>query len=102
EARANTDPVLSPNGEYVVFTNHSSLSGESFLLRMNLQTGAVLSLTNGSSGALEVNDALPAFSPDGSKIAFTWTDGVDTDVYVLNAARGKAVTQGTDGEGFCL
>ena len=100
DARANTNPVISPNGEYVVFTNHSSLTGESFLLRMNLKTGAVLNLTNGTAGAMEVNDALPAFSPDGSKIAFTWTDGADTDVYVMNASNGRTVTRVTDDNAY--
>lgn len=99
--RSNTDPVLSPDGRYVVFTNHSTLTGESFLLRMDLKTGAVLNLTNGTSGALEVNDSLPAFSPDGSKIAFTWSDGGSTtDVYVMNAADGKVVRAVTDDNAF--
>jgi Tol biopolymer transport system component len=98
--RSNTDPVLSPDGHYVVFTNHSTLTGESFLLRMDLQTGAVLNLTNGTAGAVEVNDSLPAFSPDGSQIAFTWTDGSATDVYVMDAADGKVVRAVTDDNAF--
>ena len=98
--RSNTDPVLSPNGQYVVFTNHSTITGESFLLCMDLQTGSVLNLTNETAGAMEVNDSLPAFSPDGSKIAFTWTDGSTTDVYVMDAADGKVVRAVTDDSAF--
>jgi TolB protein len=47
-----------------------------------------------------VNDSLPAFSPDGSKIAFTWTDGEDTDVYVMNTANGQTVKKITDDNGY--
>jgi Tol biopolymer transport system component len=100
DARSNTDPVLSPNGRYVVFTNHSSLSGESFLLRLDLVTGQVLNLTNGTAGAMQVNDNLPAWSPDSTKIAFTWTNGSSTDVYVMNASDGTEVTAVTDDKAF--
>ncbi len=93
-------PVLSPDGRYVVFTNHSGLTGESFLLRMDLKTGAVLNLTNGTAGAEQVDDALPKWSPDSSKIAFTWTEGADTNVFVMNASDGKAVTHITDDDGL--
>ncbi len=98
--RSNTDPVQSPDDGHVVFTNHSTLTGESFLLSMDLRTGSVLNLTNGTAGAVEVNDSLPVFSPDGSKIAFTWTDVATTDVYVMDAATGKVVTQITDDNAF--
>jgi Tol biopolymer transport system component/O-antigen ligase len=100
DVRSNTDPVLSPDGRYVVFTNHSGLSGESFLLRMDLKTGAVLNLTNGTAGAQQVDDALPKWSPDSTKIAFTWTEGTNTNVFVMNASDGKAVTHVTDDNAF--
>jgi Tol biopolymer transport system component len=100
DARSNTDPVLSPNGQYVVFTNTSSLTGESFLLSLNLLTGAVLNLTNGTAGAMQVDDAQPAWSPDSSKIAFTTTEGGNTDVYVMNASDGTEVTAVTDDNAY--
>jgi Tol biopolymer transport system component len=96
DARSNTDPVISPDGRYVVFTNTSTITNESFLLRLDRQTGSVLNLTNGSAGALRVDDAHPAFSPDGSQVAFTWTNGGVTDVYVMDTATGaqiEAITQ---------
>lgn len=102
DARANTDPVLSPNGHYVVFTNHSSLTGESFLLSMNLQTGAVLNLTNGTAGAMEVNDSQPSWSPTGNEIAFTTTEGAYTDVYVMNAATGLEMREITTDNSFAM
>lgn len=96
DLRSNTDPVISPDGRYVVFTSHSNLTNESFLLRMDLTTGEVLSLTNGTAGAMQVNDNLASWSPDSSKIAFTWTDGQFTDVNVLNASDGTSVRAITD------
>jgi Tol biopolymer transport system component len=96
DVRSNTDPVLSPDGRYVVFTNHSTLTGESFLLRMDLRTGEVLNLTNGTAGAMQVDDSLPKWSPDSTKIAFTWSEGSYTDVFVMRASDGKAVTHVTD------
>ena len=51
DARSNTDPVLSPDGSSLVFTSHSTLTNESFLVRMDLRTGDVLNLTNGTAGA---------------------------------------------------
>jgi len=74
---------------------------------MDLRTGAVLNLTNGTAGAVQVNDALPKWSPDGTKIAFTWTEGaamgghgLSTDVFVMNASDGKAVTHVTDDNAY--
>jgi Tol biopolymer transport system component len=100
DARSNTDPVISPDGRYVVFTNHSGLTGESFLLRMDLKTGSVLNLTNGTAGAQQVNDSLPKWSPDSTKIAFTWSQGAYTDVFVMKASDGKAVTNMTDDNAY--
>jgi Tol biopolymer transport system component len=98
DARANTDPVISPDGRYVVFTNTSTITNESFLLRLDRETGDVLNLTNGTSGALRVDDAHPAFSPDGSQIAFTWTNGASTDVYVMDTATGEQLDAITEDE----
>ena len=96
DARANTDPVLSPDGHYVVFTNRSTLTNESFLLRMDLFTGEVLNLTNGTAGALRVDDASPKWSPDSSQIAFSWTQGTNANIYVMRASDGLEVTHVTD------
>jgi Tol biopolymer transport system component len=100
DARSNTDPVLSPNGQYVVFTNTSSITGESFLLSMNIATGAVLNLTNGTAGAEQVDDEQPAWSPNSQDIAFTTTEGGSTDVYVMNATTGLQVTAVTDDNAY--
>ncbi|MCW2700734.1 MAG: Component of the Tol biopolymer transport system, partial [Blastococcus sp.] len=87
DARANTDPVFTADGRAVIVTNTSTLTGESFLLRIDLATGSVLNLTNATSGALPVDDRTSALSPDGRRVAFAWTNGAFTDIY----------TMGTDG-----
>jgi len=96
DARSNTDPVISPDGRYVVFTSHSTLTSESFLVRLDLQTNEVLNLTNGTAGAVRVDDSSAKFSPDSQKIAFSWTQGSATDIFVMRAADGLAITHVTD------
>ncbi|HEY5822518.1 MAG TPA: O-antigen ligase family protein [Propionibacteriaceae bacterium] len=91
DSRGNTRPRLSPDGKAVVVTNTSTLTGESFLLRIDLKTGAVLSLTNGTAGAMPTDDADAAFSPDGSRIAFAWSQANLRGIYTMNAKTGKTV-----------
>jgi Tol biopolymer transport system component len=90
DTRSNTDPAFTPDGRAVVVTNTSTLTGESFLLRIDLGTGTVLNLTNATSGAVPVDDRTAAVSPDGMRIAFTWRNGAVTDVYTM-AADGAGV-----------
>jgi dipeptidyl aminopeptidase/acylaminoacyl peptidase len=75
--RGNTDPTLSPDGRTVVVANRSAVASESFLLRIDLQTGAVLNLTNGTAGAQRVDDNFPEISPDGSRVALDTASGTD-------------------------
>lgn len=91
DARGNTDPVVTPDGRAVIVTNTSTLTGESFLLRIDLRTGAVLNLTNGTSGAMAVDDSLPAVSPDGRRVAFSWLRDGRRDLYLMDAATGYDV-----------
>lgn len=95
DLRANRWPDISPDGRYVVFTSTSIKTGESFLLRMDLVTAEVLSLTNMTSGAMPVGDFEARFSPDGSQIAFATALGDGTEIMVMNAD-GLNVRQVTD------
>ncbi len=70
EARGNSDPDFSPDGRYLIFTNTSSLDGESFILRLDLQTGAIVNLTNVTAGAVPTADEDARYSPNGQRIAF--------------------------------
>ena len=85
DARGNTDPDVSPDGRYVVFTNLSTLTQESFILRLDLQTGDVVNLTNVTVGAVPVADANPRYSPDGSRITFNSSSAGGSQIYVMRA-----------------
>jgi Tol biopolymer transport system component len=93
ELRANTDPDLSPDGTRVLVTNLSP-TGESFLLLIDLRSGAVLNLTNVTSGINTVSDSGGRFSPDGQTIAFSSTVGADRQILTMadDGSRVKPVT----------
>jgi Tol biopolymer transport system component len=85
DARGNTDPDVSPDGRYVIFTNTSSLRYESFVLRLDLVTGQVMNLTNVTAGAVPVADYQPRYSPDGRQIAFVSTQGGSSHITLMHA-----------------
>lgn len=84
EVRGNVEPSFSPDGRYLVVTNISEVSRESFLLRIDLRTGAVLNLTNGTAGAMPTADFNPEWSPDGGHVAFSTVIGASTQIAVVD------------------
>jgi len=100
DLRGNTEPDISPDGRYVVTTNVSSVTNESFLLRIDLVTGERFNLTNATSGAMPVDDAQPRFSPDGQSLAFTSSFEGHAGVYVMDAATGLGVRSLTEDDFF--
>jgi Tol biopolymer transport system component len=88
---------MTPDGTAVIVRNTSTLTGESFLLRLDLRTGTVLNLTNGTAGAVPTDDAEPALSADGRRIAFTWTEGTLRSVHAMDARTGDTVTDLVNG-----
>jgi Tol biopolymer transport system component/O-antigen ligase len=98
DVRGSSQPVMTPDGAAVIVRNTSTLTGESFLLRIDLRTGAVLNLTNGTAGAVPTDDADPALSADGRRIAFTWTEGSLRSVHAMDAGSGERVTDLVGGE----
>ena len=100
DRRSSTDPAISPDGRFVVVTNTSTLTGESALLRIDLATGDVLNLTNGTAGMEAVDDAHARHSADGNRLAFTWTHDGSTEVHTMDAASGADVTRVTADEHF--
>jgi Tol biopolymer transport system component len=95
EARGNVEPSFSPDGRYLTFTNVSSVNEESFVLRLDLVTGAVLSLTNATAGAMPVGDAQAVWSPDGEQLAFSSTTMDGVDIWTMDAD-GYHATKLTD------
>jgi Tol biopolymer transport system component len=85
DARGNADPDVSRDGRYVVFTNFSTLTAESFILRLDLQTGEVINLTNATSGAMPVADSHPRYSPDGSHIVFASATGASSQLFMMDS-----------------
>ncbi|GAC1364984.1 MAG: hypothetical protein NVSMB32_08090 [Actinomycetota bacterium] len=96
DAHGNTDPDISPDGRSVVFTNVSEFTQESAVLRIDLTTGEVYSLTNATAGAMPTQDSQSRFSPDGSQVAFVSTVGRSTQIFVMQTADGRKVRQITD------
>ncbi len=90
ELRANTDPDISPDGRFVVFTNVSP-TGESFILRLDLGSGEVVSLTNATAGANSVSDTSPRYSPDGRRVAFSSSVGATRQILVTDADGRNAI-----------
>lgn len=73
-----SSPALSPDGEAIVFTY------ENDLWKVSTSGGVAYRLT-----ALEGNESLPRFSPDGKWIAFTASQNGRDNVYVMPASGGE-------------
>jgi Tol biopolymer transport system component len=90
------EPVLSPDGRKVAYTSQGDSTtnpgGDYEVYVVNAADGSdKKNLTNNTS----VNDSTPAFSPDGTKIAYesagiqTSNPEGDNEVYVMNALDGS-------------
>lgn len=100
EWRGNSQPDLSPSGRYLVVTNLSSTTAESFLLRIDLKTHRVFNLTNATAGAVPTTDFDPRFSPDGGSIAFaTMRDG-SAQIATIDSRTGRHFHALTDDKYF--
>ena len=76
-----TDPAPSPDGRTV------ALASRGWLWLLDLETGVARRLTSG--GAV---DARPAWSPDGTRLAFVRDHGDETEIAVLDVASGAEET----------
>ena len=87
----NRDPSWSPDGSKIVFTSNRSGAGKAEIWMANADGSGLLRLTTSvqrgsdGQGPLFTFDFGPAWSPDGTKIAFVSNrDGADTELYIMN------------------
>ncbi len=96
----STQPAPSPDGSRIAFVRgawwpqegHPTADVDLFLFRM--ADASLVQLTSGPA-----NDASPAWSPDGGKIAFASDRDGPLDLYVMNAD-GSGITRLTSNVGF--
>lgn len=77
-------PTWSPNGKKIAYVSFERDSGLPAIYVHTLATGKrhIVSQFPGINGA-------PAFSPDGSKLAFTLSKDGNPEIYVMDLASGK-------------
>ena len=98
----DSGPVWSPNGRQIAFVSDRDGSSELFVMNPVGRRVRQLTDNDGIAGEIPVSDTAPAWSPDGTQIAFASTRaGGEAKLYVVDVASG-AVRQLTDGEDFVM
>jgi TolB protein len=93
-------PAWLPDGSRILFTSYRDGadplmlgSGNAEIFTVGPDGSALTNLTNNPGW-----DGYPAWSPDGAQIAFSINDGVEFDLYVMNAdGSGKRRLPGVEG-----
>ncbi|WP_422362208.1 TolB family protein [Reichenbachiella sp.] len=83
--RKDSSPVMSPDGEYMVFT--SERKGWWKIWLMNLESGEFKQLTDASSAEYS-----PSWSPDGNQIVFVSSRNGGSEIYTMTR-NGNAIKQ---------
>lgn len=82
---ADFDPDVSPRAQTIVYASTRHRDTADLYLK-SVRGTAVTQLTNDPG-----NEVMPAFSPDGSKIAFASDRSGNWDLYMMDARGGQAV-----------
>lgn len=86
----------SHDGKHLIFSDGKTATSPSRIYSLDLDSGSAHAITNPPSSW--DGDASPAFSPDGSKIAFArGAEGWVREVYVMSASGGAPVQLTSDG-----
>lgn len=89
-------PDFSPDGSKIVFTAKPADSSTRDIYVIGSNGNGLTRLTNTDGKTADGNNAYPAVSPDGSKIAFTSDRTGTWQVYVMNADGGVQKQLTTD------
>jgi TolB protein len=81
EPAADTTPVWSPDGRFLLFV--SERDGNANLYLIEVDSGATHQVTNDLA-----NEISPAWSPDGRTIAFVVQTETTADIYTFSAPAG--------------
>ena len=81
------DPVLSPDGKRLAYGKEVT-PGNNEIFVLDLATRVIKRLTNSAGW-----DDRPAWSPDGTKLAFTSTRSGKRQIYVMNSSTGGGVAK---------
>lgn len=82
---ADFDPVVSPDGEHLVFASTRHRQTEDLYMK-RVDGATITQLTDDPA-----RDVMPAFSPDGSRIAFASDRTGRWDIYMIDAGGGQAM-----------
>lgn len=73
------DPTATLDGRYIAYAQRNLTDGGSVLRIVDRQSGSITPISDGSEFIEQ-----PAFSPDGTRIAFTRSSNGSSDIFVVN------------------
>ncbi|MDQ6695237.1 MAG: hypothetical protein M3014_12595, partial [Chloroflexota bacterium] len=101
-AKGGTSPAVSPDGSQVAFVSSRSGAQKIWVMRADdfgEKAGSALPLTSGGQGDTNAHQSDPAWSPDGSTLAFVSDTGGPPNIWVsaANGTGARALTAATNG-----